>query len=154
MGTTLHDLTAPPGANRDRMRIGRGLGSGKGKTSGKGMKGQKARTGHHGAIKGFEGGQMPMQRRLPKRGFNNKRFRTAYYAINLGDIAARFQSGTVEPATLAEIGLVPRRAGVRIKVLGDGELAKALTIKAHAFSASAKEKIVKAGGTAEVVAIA
>ena len=150
MGTTLHTLKAPKGATRNRKRIGRGPGSGTGKTSGKGVKGQKARTGHHGARFGFEGGQMPMQRRLPKVGFKNP-FRVEYFAVNLGHIEDTFDAGsTVGLEELRAAGLVPRK-NARVKVLADGVLSKKLLIKAHKFSASAKEKIEKAGGSVEVI---
>jgi large subunit ribosomal protein L15 len=149
MGTTLHTLKGPRGATRNRKRIGRGPGSGTGEQSGKGVKGQKARTGHHGARFGFEGGQMPMQRRLPKKGFKNP-FREDIFAVNLGDIDERFAPGIVTLAELQGVGLVPRKY-TKVKVLGNGELTKKFVIKADAFSASAKEKIEKAGGKAEVL---
>ena len=149
MGTTLHTLKGPRGATRNRKRIGRGPGSGTGEQSGKGVKGQKARTGHHGARFGFEGGQMPMQRRLPKKGFKNP-FRTQIFAVNVGDIDERFADGTVTLAELQGVGLVPRKYS-KVKVLGEGEVTKKLLVKATAFSASAKEKIEKAGGTAELI---
>jgi large subunit ribosomal protein L15 len=150
MGTTLHTLKAPRGATRNRKRIGRGPGSGTGEQSGKGVKGQKARTGHHGARLGFEGGQMPMQRRFPKKGFKNH-FRKEVFAVNLKDLEERFAGGTVDVSTLHEAGLVPRRS-FTVKILGEGEITKKFVVKASAFSSSAKEKIEKAGGTAEVVA--
>ena len=150
MGTTLHTLKAPKGATRNRKRIGRGPGSGTGEQSGKGVKGQKARTGHHGARFGFEGGQMPMQRRFPKKGFKNP-FRKEIFAVNLGALDKRFPAGTVDLAALQGAGMVPRSSKV-VKILGEGDLTKKFTIKATAFSATAKEKIEKAGGTAEVVA--
>ena len=150
MGTTLHSLKAPKGATRNRKRIGRGPGSGTGEQSGKGVKGQKARTGHHGARLGFEGGQMPMQRRFPKKGFKNP-FRKEFFAVNLGHIEERFADGTVDLAALQNAGMVPRREKA-VKILGNGDLNKKLVIRAAKFSASAKEKIEKAVGTAEVVA--
>jgi large subunit ribosomal protein L15 len=149
MGTTLHTLKAPKGATRNRKRIGRGPGSGTGEQSGKGVKGQKARTGHHGARFGFEGGQMPMQRRLPKKGFKNP-FREQIFAVNLTDINERFEPGVVTLAELQVAGLVPRKY-TKVKILGEGELTKKFVIKADAFSASAKEKIEKAGGKAELL---
>lgn len=149
MGTTLHTLKGPKGATRNRKRIGRGPGSGTGEQSGKGVKGQKARTGHHGARFGFEGGQMPMQRRLPKKGFKNP-FRAAIFAVNLGDINERFGDGIVTLAELQAVGLVPRKYD-QVKVLGEGEVTKKFLIKANAFSASAKEKVEKAGGKVEIV---
>ena len=149
MGTTLHTLKGPKGSTRNRKRIGRGPGSGTGEQSGKGVKGQKARTGHHGARLGFEGGQMPMQRRFPKKGFKNP-FRAEVFAVNLGAIDKRFAGGTVDLAALQGAGMVPRSLKT-VKILGEGNLTKKLNVKAGAFSASAKEKIEKAGGTAEVV---
>jgi large subunit ribosomal protein L15 len=149
MGTTLHSLKAPKGATRNRKRIGRGPGSGTGEQSGKGVKGQKARTGHHGARFGFEGGQMPMQRRLPKVGFKNP-FRVEYFPVNLGHINDTFEGGTVGVEELQKAGLVPRRRDL-VKVLSAGELTKKLVIKAHKFSAAAKEKIEKAGGSVEII---
>jgi large subunit ribosomal protein L15 len=147
MGTMLQNLKGPRGATKNRKRVGRGPGSGTGEQSGRGVKGQKARTGHHGARAGFEGGQMPMQRRLPKKGFKNI-FRKEIFAVNLSDIDSRFEAGTVTIAELKAVGLVPRRCP-RIKVLGDGEVTKKFVVKADAFSASAKDKIEKKGGRAE-----
>jgi large subunit ribosomal protein L15 len=149
MGTTLHTLRAPRGATRNRKRIGRGPGSGTGEQSGKGVKGQKARTGHHGARLGFEGGQMPMQRRLPKVGFKNP-FRVVFFPVNLRTIEDRFDSGTVTVDDLKAAGIVPRTCP-RVKILGSGDLSKRFTIRANAFSGSAQEKIEKSGGKAEVV---
>src|SRR5215475_9285361 len=149
MGISLTNLRGNEGANRKRKRIGRGMGSGHGQTAGKGVKGQKARTGHHGARIGFEGGQMPMQRRFPKKGFKNP-FRTELFAVNVGAIEKRFPGGTVDLAALQGAGMVPRSHD-GVKILGEGDLSKKFTVKATAFSASAKEKIEKAGGTAEVV---
>src|SRR5437764_5332973 len=139
MGTTLHNLKGPKGATRNRKRIGRGPGSGTGEQSGKGVKGQKARTGHHGARLGFEGGQMPMQRRFPKKGFKNP-FRQEIFAVNVGALEDRFENGTVDLDTLQGAGMVPRSHRA-VKILGEGDLTKKLTVKASAFSASAKEKI-------------
>ena len=149
MGTTLHTLSPNPGATRDRKRLGRGHGSGLHTTSGKGQKGQKARTGHHGTPKpGFEGGQTAMARRLPKRGFNNTRFRKEVFAVNIGDITSRVGAGSVVgPDELKAYGLVPRSAKL-VKVLSDGNVPFALTVKAHYFSAAAREKIAGAHGTA------
>ena len=152
MGTTLHTLKGPRGATRNKKRIGRGQGSGTGEQSGKGVKGQKARAGHHGARLGFEGGQMPMQRRFPKKGFKNP-FRREVFAVNVGALEERFASGTVDLAALQGAGMVPR-SRTTVKILGEGALTKKLVVKATAFSASAKEKIEKAGGTAEVVGAA
>ena len=151
MGTTLHTLSPNEGATKNRKRLGRGHGSGTHKTSGKGQKGQKARTGHHGIPKpGFEGGQTAMARRLPKRGFTNWRFKKEIFAVNLGDVDGRFETGEVTIEALKDKGLVPRSAEL-VKILGDGELSKKLTIVAHYFSNSAKEKLEKAGGTARVI---
>ena len=142
----LHELSPAPGANRDVFRKGRGHASGNGKTAGKGHKGQKARSGVKGAA--FEGGQMPLARRVPKRGFNNI-FAKEYAIVNVGDLE-RFEDGSVVDAqALAAAGLV-KKALDGVKVLGQGELTKKLTVNCAAFSASAKEKIEKAGGKAEV----
>lgn len=151
MGTTLHTLAPNPGATRDRKRVGRGPGSGYGKTAGRGQKGQKARAGHHGARVGFEGGQMPMQRRLPKRGFKNP-FRVEAHPVNLGIISARFSEGVVDVDALRHAGLVPKKVKV-VKILGEGEIAKGLTIRAHRFSKSAKAKLEAAGGIAEILTL-
>ena len=151
MPNFLSNLHPPVGAVKDRRRKGRGLGSGLGKTAGKGQKGQKARTGHHGIPKpGFEGGQTAMSRRLPKRGFTNWRFTKEVSAVNLGDVGARFESGEVTVDALKEKGLIPRSAEL-VKILGDGQFSKKLTIVAHYFSKSAKDKLEKAGGTARVI---
>ena len=144
----LHELSPAPGSVRDVKRIGRGHGSGNGKTAGKGHKGQNARSGG-GVRPGFEGGQMPLQRRIPKRGFNNI-FATKYATVNVSALEV-FKEGTVVDAELLKAtGLVKKELD-GIKVLGKGELTKNLTVKAAAFSASAKEKIEKAGGKAEVM---
>lgn len=149
MGTTLSTLKPPHGARRPRRRVGRGVGSGLGKTSGRGQKGQLSRSGHD-VRRGFEGGQMPMQRRLPKRGFKNL-FRTAYAPVNIGTISGRFAKGdTVDPQKLRAAGLVPRSAE-RVKVLGGGDLAHELTVHAHAFSEQARKKIEAAGGSVHLV---
>jgi large subunit ribosomal protein L15 len=146
----LHDLHPAPGAKRGRKRIGRGPGSGTGKTDGKGHKGQKSRSGYSRRY-GFEGGQMPLVRRLPKRGFTNI-FRVEFQVVNLRDLERVFADGdTVSPESLTEKGLV--RGGRRlVKVLGDGELSKKLAVQVHKFSASARAGIEKAGGSCEVVA--
>ena len=144
----LSDLSPAKGSRSSRKRLGRGPGSGLGKTSGRGHKGRGARSGGNTHPR-FEGGQMPLQRRLPKRGFHNP-FRRTYSVINLARLEALFEGGAVvDAAVLIERGVV--RAGRPIKVLGQGELSKALTVKAHAFSASAKERIAAAGGSAEVI---
>jgi large subunit ribosomal protein L15 len=143
----LSRLSPPPGAVRGKRRIGRGIGSGWGKTAGKGQKGQKAR----GTMKrlGFQGGQMPLQRRLPKTGFNNI-FATIYAPVNVADLAVFAAGSVVDEAELRAQRLVRGRVD-GVKVLGDGELDRALTLKVHAISASAREKIEKAGGTVELL---
>jgi large subunit ribosomal protein L15 len=148
----LSRLRPPAGAVRGKKRKGRGVGSGLGKTSGKGMKGQKARSPGGFQKLGFEGGQTPLFRRLPKRGFTNL-FSTVYGTVNIRDLA-RFDAGTtVDEQALRAAGLI-RRSIDGVKVLGDGELDRALTVRVHAISASAKEKIEKAGGTVEVLGTA
>jgi len=147
---TLHNLHPNPGSTKTKKRLGRGRGSGTGKTSGKGVKGQKARPGHHGARLAFEGGQMPMPRRIPKRGFKNPN-RIEAFPINVATLEAVFDAGaTVDLETLRAKGLVPKLVD-HVKILGEGELTKKLTVKAQAASAIAKEKIEKAGGTVEVI---
>lgn len=144
----LHELAPAEGSVREVKRIGRGHGSGQGKTAGKGHKGQKARSGH-GMRPGFEGGQMPLQRRVPKRGFNNI-FATKYAIINLAALNC-FEDGTVvDVEAMKNAGLV-KKTFDGVKILGNGNLAKKLTVKAAAFSESAKSKIEAAGGTAEVI---
>lgn len=144
----LSNLKPAIGSTKNRKRLGRGHGSGLGKTSGKGHKGQKARSG--GGIKpGFEGGQMPMQRRLPKRGFTPLT-KKVYALVNLRDLELFEAGSVVDAAALIQAGLV-NSIGDGIKVLGDGELTKSLTVQAHKFSKSAAEKIAAAGGTAEVI---
>ena len=144
---TLHDLNAPKAARKPATRKGRGAGSGNGKTAGYGHKGQKARSGVKKA--GFEGGQMPLQRRLPKRGFNNI-FATEYAVVKVSDLE-KFEAGsTVDAAALIAKGIIKRELD-GVKVLGNGELTKAVNVKAAAYTASAKEKIEKAGGKAEVM---
>jgi len=144
----LHELKPAEGSRKERKRLGRGIGSGQGKTSGKGHKGQNARSGG-GVRLGFEGGQTPLFRRLPKRGFTNIN-RKEYAVVNL-DVLNRFEDGTeVTPELLIETGVVKsEKAG--IKVLAKGNLEKKLTVKAHKFSSAAKEAIEAAGGTTEVI---
>ena len=144
----LHELSPAPGSKKAAVRVGRGLGSGLGKTSGRGQKGQNSRSGG-GTRPGFEGGQKPLYLRLPKRGFTNI-FRKEYVEINVGTLE-RFEAGTVVDAVLlVECGLIKNlRDGIR--VLGNGELTKALTVQAAGFSASAANKIQAAGGKAEVI---
>jgi large subunit ribosomal protein L15 len=144
----LHELKPAPGARKKPTRKGQGIGSGLGKTAGRGHKGQNARSGG-GVRPGFEGGQMPLQRRLPKRGFTNI-FRKEIIAINVDDLN-RFENGTVvTPEALQEAGVIKKIAD-GVKILGNGELERSLTVKAHAFSKSAAEKIAAAGGTVEVI---
>jgi large subunit ribosomal protein L15 len=145
----LSNLKPPKGAKHAKKRIGRGQGSGNGKTAGRGHKGAKSRSGFK-FKRGFEGGQMPLHRRVPKRGFHNP-FRIEYEIVNLDTLATRFEAGTlVTPDLLRERGLVAR--GSRpVKVLGRGEVNKALTIRVHKFSGKAAEKIAAAGGTAEAI---
>ncbi len=145
----LHELTPAAGSKKDVKRIGRGPASGQGKTAGKGHKGQLARAGK-GMRPGFEGGQMPLQRRLPKRGFNNI-FAKEIVTVNVSDLERCFKSGaTVDAAALIEAGLI-KNAKDGIKVLGNGELKKKLNVKVNAYSEAAKAKIEAAGGKAEVV---
>lgn len=145
----LHELSPAAGSTKARKRIGRGAGSGQGKTAGKGHKGQKARAGR-GMRPGFEGGQMPLQRRLPKRGFNNI-FRTEMAIVNVAALDKAFEAGeTVTVDALVEKGLV-KKVLDGVKVLGNGELSKALTVQANAFSETAKQKIEALGGKAEVI---
>ncbi|MDO3379094.1 50S ribosomal protein L15 [Geoalkalibacter halelectricus] len=144
----LSELRPALGSTKDRKRIGRGTGSGTGKTAGKGHKGQNARSG--GGVKaGFEGGQMPLQRRLPKRGFTPLK-KKVYSLVNLGQLEGFAAGQIVDGEALIQAGLI-KRVGDGIKVLGEGDLTKALTVKAHKFSKSALEKIAAAGGTAEVI---
>ena len=146
---SLSTLGPAKGSRKRKVRVGRGIGSKLGKTSGAGNKGQKSRRGYS-RRRGFEGGQMPLHRRIPKRGFRNP-FGVEYSVVNLEELNAFPAGETVTPELLRAHGFV-RRATDAIKVLGDGELKNKLTVHAHAFSASAKEKITKAGGTFEVVA--
>ncbi|MBQ1757730.1 MAG: 50S ribosomal protein L15 [Erysipelotrichaceae bacterium] len=144
----LHELKPVDGARKDGFRLGRGHGSGNGKTSGKGNKGQKARSGGMGKL-GFEGGQTPLARRLPKRGFTNFT-RKEYSIINLSQLNNFEDGAEVNPMILKELGLV-KNLKDGLKVLGEGELTKKLNVKAHKFSQSAVELIEKAGGKAEVI---
>ncbi len=145
----LHELSPAEGSKKDVKRIGRGPASGQGKTAGKGHKGQKARAGR-GPRPGFEGGQMPLQRRVPKRGFNNI-FAKEIAIVNVADLEERFEDGAVvDAAALIEAGLVKKELD-GIKILAEGELTKKLTVKVNAFSEAAKAKIEAAGGTAEVI---
>jgi len=144
----LSNLKPPKGATRKRKRVGRGPGSGQGKTAGRGNKGAQSRSGYH-KKRGFEGGQMPLHRRVPKRGFHNL-FRVEYAVVNLDDLAARFTDGSVvTPEALRELRLVTRK--LPIKVLGRGDISIKLTVKAHKFSGKAAEKIAAAGGSIETL---
>src|SRR5437867_2958225 len=145
----LSNLKPPKGAKHSKKRIGRGQGSGQGKTAGRGHKGAKSRSGFK-FKRGFEGGQMPLHRRVPKRGFHNH-FRVEYAVVNLDLLATKFDAGTVvTPELLRERGLVP--GGAPIKILARGDIGKALTVRAHKFSGKASEKLKAAGGTAEAIA--
>jgi len=144
----LEHLRPAPGSRRKRKRVGRGPGSGHGKTATRGNKGQLSRSGSTAQYFGFEGGQMPLHRRIPKRGFTNI-FRKVYAIVNVGDLA-RFD-GEITPERLVDEGII-KKLGAGLKVLGDGELTKALVVRAHRFSRSAREKITAAGGTAEEIA--
>lgn len=149
MTDVLSRLVLPPGARHSEKRVGRGIGSGLGKTCGRGTKGQKKRQGGNIGKLHFQGGQTPIQRRLPKRGFRVP-FPVETVGINVGDLE-RFASGSeVDPTTLVEAKLL-RRKGARVKILANGELSKKLTISAHSFSSAAREKIEKAGGKVVVL---
>ncbi|HEY5466217.1 MAG TPA: 50S ribosomal protein L15 [Clostridia bacterium] len=147
----LNELKASAGARHDAFRKGRGHGSGNGKTAGRGHKGQNSRAGG-GVRLGFEGGQMPIFRRLPKRGFNNSRFAPSYIEVNVSDLEVFENGSIVDAASLKATGVITLpKNNDGIKILGNGEFSRKLTVKANAFTASAKEKIEKAGGTAEEV---
>ena len=145
----LHELKASAGSRKKRTIVGRGPGSGLGKTSGRGEKGQKARSGYS-RKPGFEGGQLPLYRRLPKRGFSNAKFKTVYAVINLSDLNKFEDGAVVSPEILKEMGLVKNQLDV-IKVLRNGKLERKLTVKAHAFSDTAKKQIEELGGKVEVI---
>ena len=150
MSITLHNLHPNPGATKTKKRLGRGRGSGTGKTSGKGVKGQKARPGHHGARFAFEGGQMPMPRRIPKRGFKNPN-RVEAFPINVALLDKLFDAGaTVNLEALRAKGVVPKLVET-IKILGEGEITKKLAIHAHRISEAAKSKVEAAGGSVTIV---
>ena len=144
----LHDLKPAEGATTAQKRLGRGIGSGLGKTSGKGHKGAKARSGG-GKRPGFEGGQMPLTMRIPKRGFTNN-FRTEYVAINVSRLDVFEDGSVVTPVELIEMGII-KKIEDGVKIMGNGEITKKLTVRANKFTASAKEKIEAAGGKAEVI---
>ena len=145
----LHELRPSEGAFKTSKRVGRGVSSGHGKTSGKGHKGQNARSGG-GVRPGFEGGQLPLYRRIPKRGFSNAKFKVEYAVINLSDLNKFENDSVITPELLKEMGIVKNQLD-GIKVLGNGTLEKKLTVKANKFSASALEQIEKLGGKAEVI---
>lgn len=145
----LSQLKPPPGQKHKKQRVGHGMGSGRGKVSGRGMKGAKSVSGYS-RKRGFEGGQMPIHRRLPKRGFNNI-FRTEFAIVNVGRLE-RLEGDSFDPETLLERGVI-RKLQAGLKILGTGELTRKLQVKAHQFSKSALEKIQAAGGTAEVIAM-
>ena len=146
----LNELTDRPGATKNRMRVGRGIGSGKGKTAGRGVKGQKSRTGV--AIKGFEGGQMPLYRRLPKRGFLPYGGKTEFTIVNVGELSTRFAAGSVvDPETLVMNGLIRKSGRSAVKILGDGDVTHALTVRVHKVSEGAKQKLEAAGGRVEAL---
>ena len=149
---SLNNLKPADRSKFAKKRVGRGPGSGNGKTAGRGNKGAQSRSGYS-YKRGFEGGQMPLHRRVPKRGFNNTDFRTEYEVVNLDQLEARFDAGaTVTPDALRSAGLVNGR-DIRVKVLARGEVSKALTVQAHKFSGKAAEKIAAAGGKAEAIAL-
>ena len=145
----LHELSPAENSSKERFRKGRGAGSGNGKTAGKGHKGQNARSGG-GVRPGFEGGQLPLYRKLPKRGFNNFRFAKEYAVVNVQLLNVFNDGDVIDAAILASAGLIDN-ASAAVKILGEGELTKKLTVKAAVFSASAKEKIEAVGGKTEVV---
>ncbi|AWW26716.1 50S ribosomal protein L15 [Acetobacterium carbinolicum] len=145
----LHTLSPAPGSKKAPKRKGRGTGSGLGKTAGRGQDGQKSRSGG-GVRPGFEGGQMPLARRLPKRGFSNARFKKTYAIVNVGELNAFDANTVITPELLLEYGFV-RKLNDGLKILGNGEVEKAFTIKAHKISKSAEEKILAGGGKVEVI---
>ena len=148
-GMKLHQLAPNEGATKERKRVGRGIGSGLGKTCGKGHKGQKTRSGDRNLPSWFEGGQTPLHKRIPKRGFRSVN-RVVYSVVNVKTLDKYFSEGQeITPELLYEKGLVKK--GMPVKILGDGELSKRLSVKAHAFSSSAREKIEAAGGSCEVL---
>ena len=146
----LHQMSPAPNSKKEVKRIGRGIGSGTGKTAGKGTKGQNLRSGG-GVRVGFEGGQMPLVRRLPRRGFNNKNFKKVYNIVNVAQLNSFKENTVITVELLKEKNLISKVAPYGLKVLGNGNLDKALTVKAAAFSESAIQKITKAGGKVEVL---
>jgi large subunit ribosomal protein L15 len=146
----LEDLSPAPGSKKRRKRVGRGIGSGHGKTSTKGSKGHKARSGG-GKTNGFEGGQMPLYRRIPKRGFRPRGGKTEYAVVNLKSLAALGEGSVVDPDTLVEAGLIKRSSRDLVKLLGEGDVERAFTVKLHAVSESAKAKIEARGGRVDLL---
>ena len=144
----LSELKPPPGQKQKKQRIGQGMGSGRGKYSGRGAKGAKSISGYS-RMRGFEGGQMPLHRRLPKRGFTNI-FKKEYSIVNIGRLEA-LEGDTFDPGRLLELGVIRKLNDAGLKILGTGELKRKITVKAHVFSKSAMEKIQAAGGAAEVI---
>ena len=148
----IHTLKPDAGSTHKTKRIGRGPGSGHGKTAGRGHKGMWSRSGSH-QKRGFEGGQMPLHRRLPKRGFTNAVFKKSFSTVNVGDLG-RFENGSkIGPQDLLDTGVIRSLAKNGLRVLGDGEINRALHVSAHYFTAGAREKITKAGGTCEVISL-
>lgn len=146
----IHEIPGDPGKKQTKKRVGRGEGSGLGRTSGKGNKGQQARTGRL-RLGAFEGGQMPLSRRMPKRGFNNSDFKVVYEIVNVSRLSAAFKDGeTADPDSLVEKNIIKKKTSL-IKILGDGNIEKKLTVKAHRFSKSAIEKITAKGGSCEEI---
>jgi large subunit ribosomal protein L15 len=145
----LSNISPPKGQVKKQRRVGRGMGSGRGKTSGRGQKGQKSISGYS-HMRGFEGGQMPMHRRLPKRGFSNALFKKSYAVINVGTLE-KLEGDAFTPETLTAAGII-KKLGDGLKILGNGDLKRKITVTAHLFSKSAEEKIKAAGGTVEVIA--
>ncbi len=143
----LSGLRPPAGQKKAQRRVGRGMGSGRSKTAGRGQKGQRSVSGYR-LMRGFEGGQMPLHRRLPKRGFTNP-FRQEYAIVNVGALA-KLEGDTFSPGRLLELGVI-KKLGAGLKVLGTGEITRAVKVQAHAFSKSAAEKIQAAGGSADVI---
>src|SRR5215470_722693 len=148
--SNINTLRPDPGSTHKRKRLGRGPGSGHGKTAGRGNKGMWSRSGSS-QKRGFEGGQMPLHRRMPKRGFTNAVFKKEYSTVNVGDLAKFDQGSKVGPQELLDKGIVRRMAKHGLRVLGDGQLDQALHVSAHYFTKGAREKITKAGGTVEVI---
>jgi large subunit ribosomal protein L15 len=148
----LSNVRAPKKASEKRKRVGRGMGSGMGKTSTRGHKGQRSRSGSR-MLRGFEGGQMPLHRRMPKRGFTNAVFKKKFSTINVGELSKFDKGAKVGPQELVDKGVLRKVAKNGLRILGDGEVDRALHVSAHYFTESAREKITKAGGTVEVISL-